>query len=52
VVLFRKVAVHALAASLHRALAQREREGRPDSGHAPIARSIAGGPGWSVDARA
>lgn len=41
--------MHALAASLHRALAQREREGRPDSGHAPIARSIAGGPGWSVD---
>jgi AraC-like DNA-binding protein len=41
--------VHALAASLQRALAQREREGRSDSGRAPTARSIARGPGWSVD---
>ena len=47
--LSREVAVHALAATLNRALAQREREGRPDSGRAPVARSLARGAGWSVD---
>ncbi|WP_321962569.1 AraC family transcriptional regulator [Paraburkholderia sp. J7] len=38
-----------LAASLQRALAQREREGRADSGRAPTARALAAGAGWSVD---
>ena len=38
-----------LAASLQRALAQREREGRADSGRAPAARALAAGAGWSVD---
>ncbi|QGZ54987.1 helix-turn-helix domain-containing protein [Paraburkholderia acidiphila] len=38
-----------LAASLQRALAQREREGRADSGRAPAARPLAAGAGWSVD---
>ncbi|WP_321949150.1 AraC family transcriptional regulator [Paraburkholderia sp. J10-1] len=38
-----------LAASLQRALAQREREGRADSGRAPTARPLAAGAGWSVD---
>ncbi|RAR47720.1 AraC-like DNA-binding protein [Paraburkholderia unamae] len=38
-----------LAASLQRALAQREREGRAESASAPAARSLAAGPGWSVD---
>jgi len=40
--------VHALAASLQRALAQREREGRAGAGRSATARSIAVGPGWSV----
>ncbi|MEM5311652.1 AraC family transcriptional regulator [Paraburkholderia sp. JHI869] len=38
-----------LAVSLQRALAQREREGRADSGRAPTARALAAGAGWSVD---
>lgn len=38
-----------LAASLQQALAQREREGRADSGRAPTARALAAGAGWSVD---
>ncbi|HKR38252.1 MAG TPA: AraC family transcriptional regulator, partial [Paraburkholderia sp.] len=38
-----------LAVSLQRALAQREREGRADSGRAPTARPLAVGAGWSVD---
>jgi hypothetical protein len=38
-----------LAASLQRALAQREREGFPESGRAPTARPLASGAGWWVD---
>ncbi|WP_321926767.1 helix-turn-helix domain-containing protein [Paraburkholderia guartelaensis] len=38
-----------LAVSLQRALAEREREGRADSGRAPTARPLAAGAGWSVD---
>ncbi|MEX3839713.1 helix-turn-helix transcriptional regulator [Paraburkholderia sp. BR10882] len=45
----REVAVQGLAVSLQRALAQREREGRADSGRAPTARPLAAGAGWSVD---
>ncbi|WP_322034234.1 AraC family transcriptional regulator [Paraburkholderia sp. J76] len=41
--------MQALAASLQRALAQREREGRADSGRAPAARPLAAGAGWSAD---
>lgn len=38
-----------LAVSLHRALAQREREGRAATGRPPAARAIAAGPRWAVD---
>jgi AraC family transcriptional regulator len=41
--------VQSLAASLQRALAQREREGRAEMGGSPIASTLAAGRGWTVE---